>query len=37
VTDFRGRLGQVLDTRVAVRLDVAGFWEKMVAAIGRLG
>jgi purine nucleosidase len=37
VTDFRGELGHALDTRVAMRLEVAGFWDRMVAAIERLG
>jgi inosine-uridine nucleoside N-ribohydrolase len=37
VTDFRGRHGHPLDTKVAVRLDAAGFWDRMVAAIDLLG
>jgi purine nucleosidase len=37
VTDFGGSLGHALDTKVAMRLDVPAFWNRMIAAIGRLG
>jgi purine nucleosidase len=37
VTDFGGGLGHALDTKVAMRLDVPAFWDRMIAAIGRLG
>jgi purine nucleosidase len=37
VTDFSGQLGHPRDTLVATRLDVPRFWDRMVAAIERLG
>ena len=37
VVDFRGRLGQPLNTRVATQLDVDRFWALIVDALGRLG
>lgn len=37
VTEFDAGAGHTLDTRVAVELDVTGFWDRMVAAIEHLG
>ncbi len=37
VTEFDARAAPRLDTDVAVGLDVAGFWDRMVAAVQRLG
>ncbi len=37
VADLDGRLGREANARVAVELDVARFWELVIAAIERLG
>jgi purine nucleosidase len=37
VTDFGGRPDHALTTRVAVRLDAPAFWDRMIAALARLG
>jgi purine nucleosidase/pyrimidine-specific ribonucleoside hydrolase len=37
VVDLDGRLGRAANARVAVELDVARFWELVVAAVERLG
>jgi purine nucleosidase/pyrimidine-specific ribonucleoside hydrolase len=37
VVDLRGRLGRAPNARIAVELDVARFWDIVVAAVGGLG
>jgi purine nucleosidase len=37
VVDLDGRLGRAANARVAVELDVARFWQLVVAAVERLG
>ena len=37
VTDFRGRLGQPINAKVATKLDVERFWRLMIDALERIG
>jgi purine nucleosidase/pyrimidine-specific ribonucleoside hydrolase len=37
VVDLRGRLGREPNARIALELDVARFWDVVVAAVERLG
>jgi purine nucleosidase/pyrimidine-specific ribonucleoside hydrolase len=37
VVDLHGHLGHAPNARVAVELDVEGFWDRVIAAVARLG